>query len=63
MILHSLPIVIQQIQAKYNNKLPVVVGGSGFNNRDHYLNSTSSAFLMKEASFDDIMKLVKESIK
>jgi MerR family transcriptional regulator, light-induced transcriptional regulator len=54
--------LIQQIQTKYNNKLPVVVGGSAFN-RNHYLNSTSSAFLMKEASFDDIMKLVKASIK
>jgi MerR family transcriptional regulator, light-induced transcriptional regulator len=55
--------LIQQIQTKYNNKLPIVVGGSAFNNRNHYLNSTSSAFLMKEASFDDIMKLVKASIK
>ena len=55
--------LIQHIHAKYNNKLPVVVGGSAFNNRNHYLNSTSSAFLMKEASFDDIMKLVKASIK
>jgi methanogenic corrinoid protein MtbC1 len=55
--------LIQQIQTNYNNKLPIVVGGSAFNNRNHYLNSTSSAFLMKEASFDDIMKLVKASIK
>ena len=55
--------LIQQIQTKYNNKLPIVVGGSAFNNRNHYLNSTSSTFLMKEASFDDIMKLVKASIK
>jgi MerR family transcriptional regulator, light-induced transcriptional regulator len=55
--------LIQQIQTKYNNKLPIVVGGSAFNNRNHYLNSTSSAFLMKEASFDNIMKLVKASIK
>jgi methanogenic corrinoid protein MtbC1 len=55
--------LIQQIQTKYNNKLPIVVGGSAFNNRNHYLNSTSSAFLMKEASFDDITKLVKASIK
>jgi len=55
--------LIQQIQTKYNNKLPIVVGGSAFNNRNHYRNSTSSAFLMKEASFDDIMKLVKASIK
>jgi MerR family transcriptional regulator, light-induced transcriptional regulator len=55
--------LIQQIQTKYNNKLPIVVGGSAFNNRNPYLNSTSSAFLMKDASFDDIMKLVKASIK
>jgi MerR family transcriptional regulator, light-induced transcriptional regulator len=55
--------LIQQIQTKYNNKLPVVVGGSAFNNKNVYLNSTSSVFLMKEASFDDIMKLVKASIK
>jgi methanogenic corrinoid protein MtbC1 len=55
--------LIQQIQTKYNNKLPIVVGGCAFNNENHYLNSTSSAFLMKDASFDDIMKLVKASIK
>ena len=55
--------LIQQIQTKYNNKLPVVVGGSAFNNRNHYLNSITSAFLMKDASFDDVMKLVKASIK
>jgi methanogenic corrinoid protein MtbC1 len=55
--------LIQQIQTKYNNKLPIVVGGSAFNNRNHYLNSTSSAFLIKEASFDNITKLVKASIK
>ncbi len=54
--------LIQQIQTKYNNKLPIVVGGSAFNNRNHYRNSASSAFLMKDASFDDIMKLVKASI-
>lgn len=55
--------LIQQIQTKYNNKLPIVVGGSAYNNRNHYPKSTSSAFLMNEASFDDIMKLVKASIK
>ena len=55
--------LIQQIQTKYNNKLPIVVGGSAFNNRNHYPNSTSSTFFMKETSFDDIMKLVKTSIK
>jgi len=55
--------LIQQIQTKYNNKLPIVVGGSAFNNKNHYPNSTSSAFLIKEASFDNITKLVKASIK
>src|SRR5918912_906874 len=55
--------LIQQIHAKYNNKMPVVVGGSAFNNRNHYLNSITSTFLMKESSFNDIMKLVKASIK
>ena len=55
--------LIQQIQTKYNNKLPVVIGGSAFDNRNYHLNSTSSVFLMKDASFDDIMKLVKVSIK
>ena len=55
--------LIQQIQTKYNNKLPVVIGGSAFDNRNYHLNSTSSVFLMNEASFDDIMKLVKASIK
>jgi MerR family transcriptional regulator, light-induced transcriptional regulator len=56
--------LIQQIHAKYNNnkKLPVVVGGYAFNNIDQYQNSAINAFLMKDASFDDIMKLVKVSI-
>jgi MerR family transcriptional regulator, light-induced transcriptional regulator len=55
--------LIEQIQTKYNNNLPIVVGGSAFSNENPYLNSTSRAFLMKYASFDDIMKLVKTSIK
>ena len=55
--------LIQQIQTKYNNKLPIVVGGSAFNSTNHYLNSTSNTFLIKDASFDDIMKLVKASIQ
>ncbi|MBV9666857.1 MAG: cobalamin B12-binding domain-containing protein, partial [Nitrososphaeraceae archaeon] len=55
--------LVQHIQAKYNNKLPVIIGGSAFNNRDQYQYSTINAFLMKNASFDDIMKLVKSSIQ
>ena len=49
-----------QVQSMWD---PVVIGGSAFDNRNHHLNSTSSVFLMNEASFDDIMKLVKASIK
>jgi methanogenic corrinoid protein MtbC1 len=55
--------LVQQIHVKYNNKLPVVVGGSAFNKVDAYEGTTINAFLMKNASFDDIMKLVKESIQ
>jgi methanogenic corrinoid protein MtbC1 len=54
--------LIQQIHLKYNNKLPVVVGGSAFNKIDQYQDSIINAFLIKNASFDDIMKLVKMSI-
>ncbi|HET7345254.1 MAG TPA: cobalamin-dependent protein [Nitrososphaeraceae archaeon] len=54
--------LVQQIHLKYKNKLPVVVGGSAFNMIDPYEDSTINAFLMKNASFDDIMKLVKVSI-
>jgi methanogenic corrinoid protein MtbC1 len=54
--------LFQQIHAKYNNKLPVVVGGSAFNNVHQYPDHTINAFLMKNASFDDIMNLVKLSI-
>jgi MerR family transcriptional regulator, light-induced transcriptional regulator len=51
--------LIQQIHLKYNNKLPVVIGGSALNQyRDNIIN----AFLIKNASFDDIMKLVRVSI-
>jgi methanogenic corrinoid protein MtbC1 len=55
--------LVQQIHTKYNKKLPVVVGGSAFNNMEQYPDSTIDAFLMKNASFDDIMKLVKISIQ
>ena len=55
--------LVQHIQAKYNNKLPVIIGGSAFNNMDQYPDSTIDAFLMKNVSFDDIMKLVKISVR
>jgi MerR family transcriptional regulator, light-induced transcriptional regulator len=55
--------LVEQIHSKYNNKLPVVVGGSTFNNIDQYQNSIISVFVMKDASFDDVMKLVKVSIQ
>jgi methanogenic corrinoid protein MtbC1 len=55
--------LIQQIHLKYNNKLPVVVGGSAFNKIEQYRDSTINAFLMKNASFDDIMRLVRVSIQ
>ena len=51
--------LIHQIHAKYNNKLPVVVGGSAFNNMKQYQNNTIDAFIINYASFGDIMKLVK----
>jgi MerR family transcriptional regulator, light-induced transcriptional regulator len=51
--------LIQQIHLKYNNKLPVVIGGSAL---DQYRDNIINAFLIKNASFDDIMKLVRVSI-
>jgi len=39
-----------------------VVGGSAFNDMDKYHDNAINAFLMKGASFDDIMKLVNSSI-
>src|SRR5919199_6055529 len=54
--------LIHQIHAKYNNKLPVVVGGSAFNKVERYRNSIINAYLMNDASFHDIMKLVNSSI-
>jgi methanogenic corrinoid protein MtbC1 len=54
--------LVQQIHLKYNNKLPVVIGGSAFNSSGWNLQSKTNAFLMKNASFEDIMKLVKTSI-
>jgi MerR family transcriptional regulator, light-induced transcriptional regulator len=55
--------LIQQIHAKYNNKLPVIVGGSAFNNMNLHQNGTIDAFLIKDASFGDIMKLTKVSMQ
>ena len=55
--------LIHQIHAKYNNKLPVVVGGSAFNNMKQYQNNTIDAFIINYASFGDIMKLVKISMQ
>src|SRR5215216_178722 len=55
--------LIQQIDTKYNNKLPVIVGGSAFNNIKQYQSSTIGLFLMKDASFGDIMKLAKVSMQ
>ena len=54
--------LIQQIHAKYNNKLPVVVGGSAYKKVKHCHNSTTNAFLMNDASFHDIMNLLNTSI-
>jgi MerR family transcriptional regulator, light-induced transcriptional regulator len=55
--------IIHQIHAKYNNKLPVVVGGSAFNNMKQYQNNIIDAFIINYASFGDIMKLVKVSMQ
>jgi methanogenic corrinoid protein MtbC1 len=57
--------LIQQIHLKYNNKLPVVVGGSAFNSPnspDLNWASKINAFLMRDCTFDDVTKLVKTSI-
>jgi MerR family transcriptional regulator, light-induced transcriptional regulator len=54
--------LVQQIHLKYNNKLPVVIGGSAYSSSDWNSQDKVNAFLMKNASFDDIMKLVKTSI-
>jgi methanogenic corrinoid protein MtbC1 len=54
--------LIHKIHQKYNNRIPVVVGGSALNKIDKNLEGRLNAFLMKNASFDDIMKLVKASM-
>jgi MerR family transcriptional regulator, light-induced transcriptional regulator len=55
--------LVHQIHAKYNNKLPVVVGGSAFNNMKQCQNNIIDAFIINYASFGDIMKLVKVSMQ
>jgi methanogenic corrinoid protein MtbC1 len=55
--------LIHKIHQKYNNQLPVVVGGSALNKIDKNQEGRINAFLMKNASFDDIMKSVKASIR
>ncbi len=54
--------LIQKIHQKYNNRLPVVVGGSALNKIDQNQESRINAFLMKNVSFEDIMNLVKANI-
>jgi MerR family transcriptional regulator, light-induced transcriptional regulator len=54
--------LVQQIHLKYNNILPVVIGGSALNSADWNSQRKINAFLMKNASFEEIMKLVKTSI-
>jgi MerR family transcriptional regulator, light-induced transcriptional regulator len=54
--------LIHKIHQKYNNRLPVVVGGSALDKIDKNQEGRINAFLMKNASFDDIMKLVNASI-
>ena len=55
--------LVHQIHAKYNNKLPVVVGGSAFNNMKQCQNNIIDAFIINDASFGEIMKLVKVSMQ
>ena len=54
--------LIQKIHQKYNNRLPIIVGGSAFNMIDQNQENRINAFLMKNASFDDIMNLVRANI-
>jgi methanogenic corrinoid protein MtbC1 len=54
--------LIQKIHQKYNNRLPIIVGGSAFNMIDQNQENRINAFLMKNASFHDIMNLVRSNI-
>jgi hypothetical protein len=53
---------IHKIHQKYNSRLPVVVGGSALNKMDKNQEDRINAFIMKNASFDDITNLVKATI-
>jgi MerR family transcriptional regulator, light-induced transcriptional regulator len=55
--------LIQQIDAKCNNKVPVIVGGSAVNNMQQDQNDSIDAFLISDASFSDLMKLIKTSMQ
>jgi MerR family transcriptional regulator, light-induced transcriptional regulator len=54
--------LIYRIHQRYNNRLPVVVGGSALNKLNQIQESRINASLIKNASFDDIMNLVKTNI-
>jgi MerR family transcriptional regulator, light-induced transcriptional regulator len=54
--------LIQKIHQKYNNRLPIILGGSAFNMIDQNQENRINAFLMKNASFHDIMNLVRSNI-
>lgn len=50
--------LIYRIHQRYNNRLPVVVGGSALNKLNQIQENRINASLMKNASFDDIMSLI-----
>jgi MerR family transcriptional regulator, light-induced transcriptional regulator len=54
--------LILKIHQKYNNRLPIIVGGSAFDMIGQNQENRINAFLMKNASFNDIMNLVKANI-
>ena len=54
--------LVEQIHVTYNNKLPIMIGGSAFDTMQQYRDRIINAFIMKDASFDDIMKLIRISI-
>jgi MerR family transcriptional regulator, light-induced transcriptional regulator len=54
--------LIYRIHQRYNNRMPVVAGGSALNKLNQIQESRINASLMKNASFDDIMNLVKTNI-
>jgi methanogenic corrinoid protein MtbC1 len=54
--------LVQQIYAKYDNKVPIMVGGSALSNVQQHEDCIANAFVIKDASFEEIMKLIKISI-